>query len=71
MEAADQAYQAWRRQGVAVLECRRVQYNALTDTINAANTAWGATVATYCGRPHTNCERIQHSDESTQPASPH
>ncbi|MFZ2029788.1 MAG: hypothetical protein WAU68_05740 [Vitreimonas sp.] len=67
MTAANQAYQTWREQSVAVVECRRVQYNALVDAMNAANMAWGATIAAYCGRRNMHCERIQQPETPATP----
>jgi hypothetical protein len=66
MAAGDQAYQAWRQQSTAAVECRRAQYNAAVDGMNTANTAWGATIAAYCARPNTHCQRTEQPATSAQ-----
>ncbi|HVV34771.1 MAG TPA: hypothetical protein VHC73_16205 [Vitreimonas sp.] len=40
MSAASDAYKAWDESARAVLECRRLQYNAVIARLNAVSAAW-------------------------------
>lgn len=69
MAAANQAYQAWRQQVVAGVECRRAQYNGLVDSMNATNTAWGASFTAFCARRTIHCDNAQ-APNAAAPAAP-
>jgi hypothetical protein len=58
MTGASDAYAAWRERAREVLECRRLQYNAVIERLNAANAAWSAQIDVYCARRDIRCRPI-------------
>jgi hypothetical protein len=68
MTAASDAYKAWVESARAVLECRRLQYNAVIARSNALSVAWNAQIDAFCGRRDVHCEPVQ--NQAPQAAMP-
>lgn len=70
MTAGNDAYRAWRLRAEAVLECRRLHYNAAIDRLNTAATAWKTQVDAYCARRDIRCTPVQRGDVQVTPTAP-
>ena len=55
MSAASARQDEWRRQMNAVIECRRLYYNAAIARFNEVNTAWSAQLDAFCARRNIRC----------------
>lgn len=56
MRASNESYVAWRDRIRALHECRRLQFNAVVERMNAVNAAWNAQLDAYCARRDIRCE---------------
>lgn len=55
MSAASARQDAWRTQMRAVIECRRLYYNAAIDHFNGVNSAWSTQLDEFCARSNIRC----------------
>lgn len=65
MSAASDAFSTWLRQSREVLECRRLQYNAVIERLNSVNSAWDAQLDTFCARRNIRCEQRDRAQPET------